>query len=497
MRKYNIKAIFGVMTDVLFILISLVILILSFSKPSHNQLPSQIIPLTLVAGVLMLIFFAFLRFLCRKFPFLTTAKFFVILSAVYGIVLIAVSFVCRHGYATFLDYDTCYHSAQEYALTGTVTEKMYFSLNPHNWKCTPVLSFIMKIAYAFGMNDPYYLVPIAGTGITLTALYSCRYLLKEFFPDEKHLPLMLLACFVLCIPFYAYAQVFYTDSASFASSVTGIALITYTAKHVTKHISATLLYILSGIILAFGCFMKITSLIPLIASIIYILLIREKTDLRKNLKPAFIIALSFIILYVSSELICNRYSWYTEGKLYNRPAISYIAMGLRGDGTYQENMDFRQRLDDQVYSDAKTRYSIDFIKENFGYFVNPDHLIRKIRANYASGQLGAQDFAYYGYDGDTVLSRIFNPYGDLYWYGSKYNMVWQFQIYLIMLAGCIISLLRRKENPASALQMISELTFIGYFLFLMIWEANNRQLYNMIPVLLVGYISSTYLILKK
>ena len=151
-------------------------------------------------------------------------------------------------------------------------------------------------------------------------------------------------------------------------------------------------------------------------------------------------------------------------------------MGLKGDGTYIENRYFRITLDGLIYSEAKKEYSLEYIRENAACFVDPDHLAGKIRANYASGGLGAWDFAYYGYEGDTLLSRIFNPYGDLYWNGSKYCMIWQFQIYLVMLIDCIINLLGRKGKNNSVLLRITELTFIGYFIFLLVWEANNRQL---------------------
>ena len=136
------------MTEGLFILILSVILIASFTKPSQNQLPYQIIPLTLAAGAMMLFLFIFLRFLCGKFPFFTTTGFFVILSMIYGALLIIVSLTNRNSPASFYDYENCYNSAMEYAKTGTVTFPMYFSMNPHNWKCTLVLSWIMKSAFA-------------------------------------------------------------------------------------------------------------------------------------------------------------------------------------------------------------------------------------------------------------------------------------------------------------------------------------------------------------
>ena len=482
------------MTEALFILIISVILIAGFTKPSQNQLPYQIIPLTFIAGALMLLLFVFLRFLSEKFPFLITGKCFAILSIAYGLLLLIVSLTNRNSPASFYDYEVCYNSAMEYARTGTVSYPMYFSMNPHNWKCTLVLSWIMRSAFALGMNDPYPLILAVNLIIIISALFACRYLLNVFLPGEKHLSLMLLACFVTCLPMYAYVQAFYSDGASFGGAVTGLSLAHFAVNRIKRKQIRIPVLLSSGVILAFGALMKITSIIAVTAVIIYYLFVNVREDdkpesgpsLRSSLFSAAIISIGFIVLYFVFEQVCSRSSWYAEGEIYNGPAISYIAMGLKENGTYIENREFRQYLDSLVYSEAKTEYSMEYIKENASYFVNPDHLVRKIRANYASGVLGASDFAYYGYEKDTILSRIFHPYGDLYWNGSKYCMIWMFQIYLIMLIGAVRNLFR-KEKQTCAPIMISELTFIGYFLFLMVWEANNRQLFNMLPILLVGY----------
>ncbi len=490
------------MTEGLFILILSVILIASFTKPSQNQLPYQIIPLTLAAGAMMLILFKFLKFLCGKFPFFTSAKCFIFLSVIYGVILVIVSMTNRNSPASFYDYEVCYNSAMEYAKTGTVSYPMYFSMNPHNWKCTLVLSWIMKAAFGLGMRDPYVLILVSELIITFSALYSCRYLLNAFFPNEKHLSLMLLACFVTCLPIYAYVQAFYSDGASFSSSVTGMALAHYAINKIKRKSVKIIVLFTSGPVLAFGAVMKITCLIAVIAVVIYYLFIHLKEDdksvpsQKTSMLSALIICLGFITLYLFSEQVCNRSTWYAEGEIYKGPAISYIAMGLMENGTYLENREFRQYLDSLVYSEAKTAYSKEYISENAAYFINPDHLVRKIRANYASGVLGASDFAYYGYEKDTILSRIFHPYGDLYWNGSKYCMIWMFQIYLIMLIGAVRNLFR-KEKQTCAPIMISELTFIGYFLFLMVWEANNRQLFNMLPIMLIGYVIMLKSMLRK
>lgn len=482
------------MMEGLFILILSVILIASITKPSQNQLPYQIIPLTLAAGVMMVFLFKILKLLCVKLPFFATTKCFVILSVIYGALLVIVSLTGRNSPASFYDYEICYNSAMEYAKTGTVSYPMYFSMNPHNWKCTLVLSWIMRSAFVLGMSDPYPLILAANLIVIISALFSCRYLLSAFFPDEKHLSLMLLACFITCLPMYAYVQAFYSDGASFGGAVTGLALAHFAVNRIKRKPHRIAVLFASGLILAFGALMKITSIIAVMAVIIFYLFINVRKDdktgsvssLKTSLLSAVIVSLGFLVLYFVFEQVCNRSSWYVEGRIYNGPAISYIAMGLKENGTYIENREFRQYLDSLIYSDAKSEYSREYIKENASYFVNPDHIVRKIRANYASGVLGASDFAYYGYEKETILSRLFHPYGDLYWNGSKYCMIWMFQIYLIMLIGAVGNLFRKGKQTCAPL-MISELTFIGYFLFLMVWEANNRQLFNMLPIMLVGY----------
>ena len=492
------------MTEGLFILILSVILIASITKPSQNQLPYQIIPLTLAAGVMMVFLFKILKLLCVKLPFFATTKCFVILSVIYGALLVIVSLTNRNSPASFYDYEICYNSAMEYAKTGNVSYPMYFSMYPYNWKCTLVLSWIMKLSAVLGMNDPYFMILVANLIIIFSALYSCRYLLNAFFPEEKYLSLMLLACFVTCLPIYAYAQTFYSDGASFGGAVTGLALIHYAIERIKRKPVRTITLFVSGAILAFGAFMKITSLIVVVAAILYYFFMdlsagthkKHVHPLKAALASAVFIAFGFITIYFIGNAIFNQSDWYADSEIFNTPVISWIAMGLKENGTYFENREFKQYLDSLVYSDAKTEYSVEFIKENLYYFVNPDHLVRKIRANYASGVLGASDFAYYGYEKDTILSRVFHPYGDLYWNGSKYCMIWMFQIYLIMLIGAVGNLFRKGKHTCAPL-MISELTFIGYFLFLMVWEANNRQLYNMLPIMLIGYVIMLKRMLRK
>lgn len=184
-------------------------------------------------------------------------------------------------------------------------------------------------------------------------------------------------------------------------------------------------------------------------------------------------------------------SWYRDKVLYSEPVMAYVAMGLRNDGTYYENREFRIALDEITYSEDKAAFTGEYIRDNISGLWDADHIAAKLRANYASGNLGAGDFARYSYGEDNLLNRMFNYDGDLYWYACKYNMIMMFQIYLLMALGAFVALLRsfrHRTSEGAVLLSVAELTFIGYFVFLFFWEANNRQLFNMLPVLITGYV---------
>lgn len=56
-------------------------------------------------------------------------------------------------------------------------------------------------------------------------------------------------------------------------------------------------------------------------------------------------------------------------------------------------------------------------------------------------------------------------------------------LYLISLIAAIVGVIKKTET--NRLLVVGYLAFVGMFLFLMIWEANNRQLFNQIPTMIL------------
>ena len=470
-----------------FILAGLFVFLLSVSHPMHNLIPSQMVIGILVSVCVAVGLYFLLDLIGKKIPFIYSYLFFIILSVLWGIALYAIGVVCRSSTVSFFDYEVCYRAALEYARSGSISDVDYFMYNPHNWKSTLVLSGLLKTGMRIGFSDPYYFLLAVNVILLLAAMLSCRYIVAAAGPERKVSTLFVFPLFASFLPVYAYVQSFYSDGASFCFPICGIALFYFSYRLRTKF--KYVLLFLSGMIMGFGYLMKVTALICIIAVIICLAVYSGILPLKKMI-PAIIAAVAgFIAVVLLMEAACMKSSWYREKDIYSTTAITYIAMGLKNDGTYYENREFRDSINAMTYTSEKDESSKEYIKENLDSFFDPDHIVAKTRANYASGNLGAEDFARYAYGEDTVLNRIFNNYGDLYWYGCKYNMIWLFQIWLAAIIAAVINLFSKDKKYDLAMSVF-ELTFLGYFIFLFFWEANNRQLYNMMPVAFAGYVLS-------
>lgn len=117
--------------------------------------------------------------------------------------------------------------------------------------------------------------------------------------------------------------------------------------------------------------------------------------------------------------------------------------------------------------------------------------MKKLCCNYADGYTGVDNFFYCDIDDETVLWDLLGAYGKYYWRTSQYCFCYIAVIYvafLLGLLGCLKRLKRGEELPL--MLMVCQLAFAGMFCFLMVWEANNRQLYNQMPYFILGAIMS-------
>lgn len=169
------------------------------------------------------------------------------------------------------------------------------------------------------------------------------------------------------------------------------------------------------------------------------------------------------------------------------PVINWIALGMKESGNYLDNADYATYTHTLSTKAEKTAYALQYISENRSEFWNVSHLVKKIRCNFASGQFGSATYSFYSYNEHNLIWELFSPWGKHYWRTSQLSFCFIFSIYTIYLLGALKTLwcLFRKRT-ISGIKVIADLSLLGIILFLMIWEANNRQLYNQIPSILLG-----------
>lgn len=353
----------------------------------------------------------------------------------------------------------------------------------NNIKPMLYLSALFRAARVLHIRDPFYLVLFISVLEVLGAVWSATVLAGNSPAERAEYRLPILLMFVFTLPIWANVQAFYTDSMSFVTSVIALALfkLCLETPSVPK---AALLSALAGALTGLGMTVKITVLIPIIAGFI---LFCFSSPSARSLRSAAIFMLYAIAIYELSSLYAGNFAIWETAKETSEPIIDWIALGMKGDGSYISNKDYSQYVLTLSSKQEKTQYTLQYIWNNRSDFWNLTHLAQKIRCNFASGNLGTKDFTFNAINEHNFLWECFSPWGKYYWRTSQMCFCYISSIYTVYLLGAIVSLHRLyRKKKLSSMKIIADLSMLGLIIFLMIWEANNRQLYNQVPVILLG-----------
>jgi hypothetical protein len=167
------------------------------------------------------------------------------------------------------------------------------------------------------------------------------------------------------------------------------------------------------------------------------------------------------------------------------PVIEYfIGLGLEADGSFRLDSEFFNTLGGIWGMEEKKAYARTFILKNIDQLWNPEHVVAKLRHNFATGKMKADDFmqdcdnhgflynciSYYG-----AYRRTYRTYVNAYWY-----MLLEFIVLACTLRSIKSKNPEHKEDPAVVVPIVS---VFGIMLYVMLFEANSRQLYNHVPMI--------------
>ena len=471
------------------------ITVLSLSHPGNNLLPGRMMLFSVIVFLFVFLLLVFWNRICSVFSHDEAAekkrnRIISVLVLIYAVFLFVLSIFRGEFHNNAGDYEYVFNAAREIALGNEVTGKFYhyFMVFGNNTKPMLFLNQLFKMSLAFGL--PIYVFALLwNTLLVALSLFSVNYLFEQYGLNKYRFPF--LALFALCLPVYIFSDAYYTDSMSFGCGVIAFALL---HKGISCKSRRYLFYIIfSSFFTVAGITVKITSIIPLIAGLI-VLLFNSGIRFKKN----FIVYMICSVLMLSGMNIwTSSFAIQKESKIHSNPIICWIALGMRGDGSFAQNFQFSDTIAEMDTREEKLAYTKEYMEENIAEAFTIKHIFSKITVNYSRGHFDCSDVLSREFECRDLLWELYHPWGKYIWRGSQYSYLYISNIYIFIFLGSVFTLINLfRKHSVSDLKFTADLSFFGLFVFLMLWEAANRQLYNQLPMILAAMFSGAATIIE-
>ena len=349
----------------------------------------------------------------------------------------------------------------------------YFAKCKNNMIPMLVIAQELKLGRLLGLSNPYWAGMFLNVIQVIATLICTFYVCRKAGRDSYAAGWLGMGMLAAALPVVGHSRALYTDSLSLCFGILGFAIWLKADEEERKSGVRLLELAGAGLVWGAGCALKPTVVICVIAVILYVLLFREVRNILENFIPVVLVAGILIAAGAWTDSLLDPELVESIGQ----PRFSYwIAIGLKGGGEWMSGEDYVNEMMSLYGMEAREDFTRQYIKENAYEFVNPSHIAAKIKTNFASGSLGSSDFMLSETSGGDFVWEWVSPHGMYFW---RYNMIctsYFYFILLMLLLGCIGEC-RRKE-PVDPCVFVPVITCLGMMLYLMIFEANNRQLYN-------------------
>lgn len=466
---------------ILFSLQMLLIIVSAFSKPMYGLFTKPLLIGSIGSFVLLTGFLMFFDYIYQKIQpsKRLSAIFFGGSLVLFLIILTITSVIHGNHYDVAGDYEFVYISAKELALGNELEGKFrnYYLVFGNNTRSMLILSNLFKLGYWLGVKE-YIPALVRNFSLILGSILAGSYLLS--LDSLKKYRVLIVLAYSLCLPLYSFAPTFYTDSASLGIGVIAFSLFVKYMKTDGKH---RFIYVFAaGFFTALGITEKVTCIIPLIAGIIALILI-EKISIRKLL--TFVIISGIFMALVN--VWAGQYTIDEESREKSNPIISWIALGMHGDGSFADNVEFSETLASMDTRDEKMTYTKQYMKDHIREALTFEHILKKINVSYSEGTFQGSDYLTRSAQSHDWVWELLHPWGQYRWRGTQYCFIYIAVIYLSFLAGSICTTIDLfRGGRVSVVKFAADLSFMGLFFFLMLWESSNRQLFNQLPMFIVA-----------
>ena len=537
MKKITLPKILLIGFYIVFTILTLGLLILSITRPQNYLSSARMGIQTVIFATL----FVGIVFLWKRFsPYiLSSMKVFLPVAAAYWILLYLISVIHGNAYHVVGDYEILYISALEMADGQELSFTHYFMTYGNNVGPMLLLAGIFRLSHLVGLNE-FYPALFLSTLTVIGSIWAVGELLSDggllfsvnkvncifagsedcVFAGEKNrsknmrIPVLVFTAF--CLPLYVFTGAFYTDTLSFGLGVIAVALM----KLSLRKKKAWWLMIPAGVVTVLGAVWKITALIFIIAvAIVWLISLlsgkkknvknkKKKADIKEEIKEentednkiwkkTAVYALTVAVFAILVFAIFHSIPIYKDAKQYSNPTTAWLALGMRGNGSYSENVEFSDAVNELSSKEEKNAYIKAYMKEHANEAFSLNHILSKAQNNFAGGTFTCSDFTV-NTSGHSMIWELMDPGGRYYYGASGYAFSYVAMMYLLFFLGGVCALIRlfQGKNGLPFMKVAADLSFFGLFLFLMIWESNNRQLYNQLPVMILATFGSAELLLS-
>lgn len=458
----------------------------AITKPLNNLVPQRMVLFTMVwigfYGGLWLLF----CFLERKFPGLE--KRIKCCLPIYFVLFGAALFVvcCFLRSMPVTDYADVYNAAWNLAMGEEVTNWSYFARWTNNVGCMLFLSFLFSLGKCLpGDIDLYYFVLLVNVLLVVLFVLCLYYLANTFIKGHPAaVSLMVLAVCGTWIPFFANTSIFYSDQLSLGAGVFGVTLL---VKGCRKH-RWQIYFLAAGICFGVGITLKVTVSTVVIALAIAALLFPKLWEMKSRL----------LFAVIGCAVVGGAFSCYSRTLPYQeqveslKPPVEYwFAIGLVGSGTYAESEDFAVRCLTEGNPGMRTEIVREQIRAEIHNLWDLDHIIAKTRQNFGCGDLGAAGYFLYPVE-ENFLWHCFSQEGTHFWRYACLTTSFFFSVLFYLGVGGLLQFFKKTDYDMAF--FVAALTFWGLCLFMMLWEAQDKFLYNHSGWMILGLLFSLNLI---
>lgn len=463
---------------------------------TQNNLPMNkmlIFPLTIVIIILTgIILISKLKNSC--FERLLTSKYTLFFSLFFYFILLTLISLFSKAIPDN-DHYAVYKGALYMAGLTEESNWEYFARCDNNIIPMLLLSVIIRINQLLGFSKPYVL-PVLLNSLQVTIAMYCIYKLLDKRDKRKYsfvLPWVGMGFVIFFLPVIGHTQSVYTDAMSFSFGIVAYFVWTKAAQTTTR-LKKLFLFCLSGFFWGVGAAIKMTVLISFIAvfcsSTVY-------GKLKSKWKHFLLVGIVIIAILLITREIANNQPCQELKDSHGLPATYWIGIGILGNGGYADNQEYSIHLNTIWGIREKADFSQRYIKSHLSNFADLEHIYAKARHNFASGNLGSSDFMRMT-EHRNFFYECISTDGKYFWRFCMINASLFYAMLLFIMAGILSEWKNlRKGMKADELFSVTVFTVIGIGIYLMLFEANNRQLYNHYSWYVIGAVSGMDALLKN